>query len=96
MKLILKKNLQADTLTFWKRDEIRRMIINIIDNSIKYANVKSMIKVILYKKDDSCILVVEDKGKGISEENLSKIFEPFYRVDKIYWKEKEAMDLDLL
>lgn len=94
-KINIEKNLQQDIFIFASKDEIRRMLINIIDNSIKYSYVQSIIKVTTYKESYNCVLVIEDRGKGIAKENLSRIFEPFYRADKIYCKERGGNGLGL-
>lgn len=63
-------------------DKIQQAIINIIDNAIKYTDIKGTIEVELYKKDKYAIIKISDNGSGIPEENLEHIFERFYRVDK--------------
>ena len=63
-------------------DKIQQAIINIIDNAIKYTDIKGTIEVELYKKDKYAIIKISDNGSGIPEESLEHIFERFYRVDK--------------
>lgn len=64
------------------RNWFRLIAINLIENSIKYTEEGGIINVGLYNYTDGVKLVVEDKGIGIPEEDLSRIFERFYRVDK--------------
>lgn len=59
---------------------VRHILINLIDNAIKYNKPKGEIKVSTYKKADKVYIQVEDTGIGIPEKHLNKIFEPFYRV----------------
>ncbi|MBV7273646.1 HAMP domain-containing protein [Clostridiaceae bacterium UIB06] len=94
-EISIEKNLQDNIIIFASKDEIRRMLINVIDNSIKYGKVKSLIRLTAYRENSNCILIVEDQGKGIAEENLNRIFEPFYRVDKAYSKERGGSGLGL-
>ncbi|MEW6120525.1 MAG: ATP-binding protein [Pseudomonadota bacterium] len=57
---------------------LRRAIGNLIDNALKYgerANIELM------ADDDGLSIVVEDNGPGLPEEELEKVFEPFYRVE---------------
>jgi signal transduction histidine kinase len=61
-------------------DMFKQLIINIIDNSIKYSKSK-LIDISLSKKD-KLRLVIEDYGCGIDAKNLDNIFEPYYKVDK--------------
>lgn len=57
---------------------LKIVISNIIDNAIKYSNENS--KINLYLSEDK--LIIEDFGMGISEENLNKIFDRFFRISK--------------
>lgn len=91
----IKKCIEKNLLICGNKEEIRRMIINIIDNSIKYGNIKSTINIGLYSEDNFCFLTVEDEGKGIPEGKIHKIYEPFYRVDKRGEREKGSNGLGL-
>lgn len=94
-EISIEKNLQDNIFIFASKDEIRRMLINIVDNSIKYGRVKSLIKLTACSENCNCVLTIEDQGRGIPKENLNRIFEPFYRVDKMYSKEKGGSGLGL-
>ncbi len=61
---------------------IEQAIINLLNNAIKYSNGNSEIKITVIKLDHEIKISVEDKGSGIPEEHLSRLFERFYRVDK--------------
>lgn len=66
-----------------ERDLIKNLIVNLIDNSIKASNGNSKIYLNLYKsKDLRIVLEVKDEGIGMGKEELTKVFEPFYMVDK--------------
>jgi len=56
------------------------IIVNLIENAIKYSNEGSLVKVLLSKKDDIVTLKVTDEGVGIKDEEKEKIFDKFYRV----------------
>ncbi|WP_373897882.1 sensor histidine kinase [Haloimpatiens sp. FM7315] len=64
------------------KDMIKVVFINLIDNSIKASEGDSEIIVGSGKNFDGNYLFVKDYGKGMSEEEISKVIEPFYRVDK--------------
>lgn len=62
--------------------EIEELFINLIDNAIKYSSPNDEIIIKAKQMKNLCVVSVEDNGKGISEEDLPHIFEPFYRADK--------------
>lgn len=64
------------------RESIRQVIANLINNSIKYGNLKGKTKVGFYDMDKYILVEVADNGIGISKEHLKHIFDRFYRVDK--------------
>lgn len=61
---------------------LKQMLINLIDNAVKYSleNTKVILRVIEY--DGNVNFHVKDEGIGISDENIARVFERFYRVDK--------------
>lgn len=58
---------------------IHEVILNLVDNAIKYTPEGGRVKVSTREVDDQVILMVEDTGPGISTEEQSRIFEKFYR-----------------
>lgn len=64
------------------RDWFRLIIINLVENSIKYTEQNGIVKVSLLNYQEGIELIVEDNGIGIPEESIPRIFERFYRVDK--------------
>ena len=64
------------------RDEIHQIIYNLADNAVKYSPPGSTVQVSLLHRGDQVVLTVEDNGPGIPEEDLPRLFERFYRVDK--------------
>jgi signal transduction histidine kinase len=61
---------------------IHGVLVNLLDNSIKYSSGKPEIKIAIEQKTSSYILTVGDNGPGIPEEYISKIFDKFFRVPK--------------
>lgn len=64
------------------RDWFKQMMLNLIDNAIKYTPDGGTVKVLVYKKYDNLFLVVKDTGIGIPKQDIPRLFERFYRVDK--------------
>jgi signal transduction histidine kinase len=64
------------------KDEIHQIIYNLTDNAVKYSPPHSSVLVTLSRAGEQVELTVEDNGSGIPEEDLPRIFERFYRVDK--------------
>ena len=74
---------------------IEEMIFNIIDNAIKYNKDGGKIDVNIYRNENGIHLAVKDTGIGIPEEEIGRIFERFYRVDKSHSKEIGGTGLGL-
>ncbi len=65
-----------------KRDQLERLLLNLIENAIKYNRPAGEVNVRLDAVGSEVVIEVRDTGIGIPEEALDRIFERFYRVDK--------------
>lgn len=63
-------------------DKFKQMMINLVDNAIKYSGDGSSVFIGTDYNNSSCLIWVEDTGVGMSKQHLNRIFERFYRVDK--------------
>jgi two-component system phosphate regulon sensor histidine kinase PhoR len=63
-------------------DKFRQMLINLIDNAIKYTNNGGTVKITTRKANDIIDILVEDNGIGIPRDKIPRLFERFYRVDR--------------
>lgn len=76
-------------------DRIEQVLLNIISNAIKYTEDSGEIKIYLEENDHEALIIVKDTGMGIPKEDLSRIFERFYRVDKARSRELGGTGLGL-
>ncbi|SDK83585.1 sensor histidine kinase [Halanaerobium congolense] len=74
---------------------ITQLLLNLIDNALKYSKNSGKIKIILTKLDGFYRLNIIDDGIGIAEEDLDDIFKRFYRVDKSRSREYGGTGLGL-
>lgn len=77
----LETDIKGDIKIFFNEIELYRIIDNNLSNAIKYSKEKSKINVFLKKIDENIILGFKDEGIGIKDTN--KIFDRYYRGDKI-------------
>lgn len=77
------------------RSLLYEIVYNLCENGIKYNKEGGKVDITLSKEAGKDILVVEDTGIGIKEEQQSRIFERFYRVDKSRSKETGGTGLGL-
>lgn len=77
------------------KDRFKQMLINLVDNAIKYSENNDSVYISSSIENDTCILYVEDTGLGISQEHIKRLFERFYRVDKARSRAKGGTGLGL-
>lgn len=88
-------NIMQDVVAMVDRDKIEQVLINLLSNAITYVQEGGRIEVVLQKEEDKIKITVKDNGPGIPEEDLPRIFERFYRVDKARSRELGGSGLGL-
>jgi signal transduction histidine kinase len=84
-----------DVIICSDEENLRHIIINLIDNAIKYNEIGGTISLSCEANENFINITVADTGIGISEESLCKIFEPFYRVESHRSRETGGTGLGL-
>jgi two-component system phosphate regulon sensor histidine kinase PhoR len=82
LTLRLADGIPSDEQAFGDRDRLKQVMVNLIDNAIKYTDAGGSVTLSAECGGDRCAICVADTGIGIPEEHHSRIFERFYRVDK--------------
>ncbi len=82
VRLLLGNEDSGPVWVYADRFRIRQVMVNLVDNSIKYGRKEGRTKVSFYDMDENILIEVSDNGIGIEEEHIPRLFERFYRVDK--------------
>jgi len=78
LELIFKEPAQPFGLVFVDSEKIRNVILNLVDNSIRYTE-KGSITISAAQKNNKLLLTVQDTGVGMTKEGITKLFESFTR-----------------
>ncbi|WP_096202715.1 two-component system histidine kinase PnpS [Bacillus sp. FJAT-45350] len=81
-EIALSYNSEGETIVDGDSVRIKQIAINLINNSIMYTPARGKVAVSVKESSNKVIVKVEDTGIGISETELPRIFERFYRVDR--------------
>ncbi|TVR20108.1 MAG: PAS domain-containing sensor histidine kinase [Anaerolineaceae bacterium] len=74
---------------------VMRVLLNLLSNAVKYTPPDGAVALILDEADDWCIIRVQDSGIGIKPDDLSRVFEPFFRVDEATVQDVQGTGLGL-
>jgi len=95
IRMIIQNHTNAPVYVLADKEKIRQVLINLIDNSIKYGRQSGKTFIKIYYFEQNLLIEIEDNGIGIEEDHLQRIFERFYRVDKSRSREVGGTGLGL-
>ena len=81
IKIIFNKNYDKQILVEADKNRIEQVITNLVTNSINYGSEKGTTEISFESNVEKIIVKVNDNGEGISEENMPRLFQRFFRVD---------------
>ena len=95
-KIELEIDIQGDIpLIVADEDRIEQVLINLVDNAVRYSPKDSKVTVKVRPSDEGVIVTVKDSGQGIPPEELPFVWERFYKVDKSRERKKSGTGLGL-
>lgn len=88
-------DIAANTAMWVDRASLRVILLNLVDNSIKYSEGVAKIKIVASSKDDKTLFSVEDEGIGIASHEQKHVFDKFYRVTSAYRQTSQGYGIGL-
>ena len=84
-----------DTYVLCNKDKIETVIINLFTNAIKYSPKGNMIKINLFNTKKAVVFEIANYGVSIDKSEITKIFDPFYRIEKARSRDEGSTGLGL-
>ncbi len=84
-----------DIQIYADKDRIQQVLANLLENSLRYCPAKAKITVSARKEEAGNTILFEDNGPGVSAEDLARLCEHFYRVEKSRSKSRGGYGLGL-
>ena len=72
---------ETDIALTTDKDLFSNIIINLVENAIKYSDKQTLIRLVVKPFEEGCMVIVQDKGVGISSKDTKHIFKKYYRAD---------------
>ena len=77
------------------QDRLKQVLMNLVGNAINYTPQGGAVTIVLEKEAGQSILTIQDTGQGIAEEDLSHVFERFYRGEKSRTRSRDGKGFGL-
>jgi two-component system, OmpR family, phosphate regulon sensor histidine kinase PhoR len=95
IRIYIPKEFNIPLFVIADKERIRQVMINLVDNSIKYGTENGNTKISFFDMDENLLIEVTDNGIGIETRDLTRLFERFFRVDKSRSREQGGSGLGL-
>lgn len=92
---IIDNDIKDEVYVNMYRNHLEQVFVNILDNAVKYSTDRKEVHISLGIQQNQVDVAVQDFGSGLTEKDLDKIFNRFYRVDKARSREKGGTGLGL-
>jgi len=79
----LRLTVSDDVMIYADREKINSVIINLLANAVKYSSPGSVVEVLCCRSGPMALLSIRDEGIGITEDQLSRVFDRYYRADTL-------------
>lgn len=94
-RVAIEVSVQGPAWASGDRDRVEQVVVNLLDNALRYSPSESAIRVDVRREGDMWRVDVKDAGIGIPSRDLERIFQRFYRVDKARSRDKGGTGLGL-
>ncbi|MGL6200414.1 MAG: ATP-binding protein [Lachnospiraceae bacterium] len=81
-QITVRQNFEDELLCYADYMNLKKAVSNIIGNAVHHSPEKAFIDITIRKSGDKGILMIENSGVHVSQEEIERVFEPFYRIDK--------------
>lgn len=88
-------NISDNLEAYCDYNEVEKILINFIQNAIKYGDKNGFIKINAYNESEYVYIGVENKGKNLEPDDMKKIWDRFYRLDKSRKRDENSTGLGL-
>lgn len=97
VKLFFRETYEKPIFVSGDKERLRQVLINLIENSIKYSNPEeeARTKISFFDMEENILIEITDNGIGIEEQELPRVFERFYRTDRGRSREQKGSGLGL-
>lgn len=92
----IKKDCESPLTVYADKEKIRQVLLNLVENAIKYGKTNGTITASMYRTDGQHVLVeITDDGMGIPEKEVGRVFERFYRTEEGRTRDSKGSGLGL-